>query len=63
MLGRTSEGTVTIPWSIKNCRAASTDRRTDGIRSCAVGCSSESDFMTSAGVLLGLIRSAVATNE
>ena len=33
MLGRTSDGTVTIPLSIRYRRAASTDRRTDGIKS------------------------------
>ena len=63
MLGRTSDGTVTIPLSIRYRRAASTDRRTDGIKSSAVGWSSDSDSITWAGVLLGSIRRAVSTKS
>ncbi len=50
---------MTIPLSTRNCRDASTERRTEGIRSSAVGWSSERAFITSAGVLLGSICLAV----
>ena len=62
IVGRTSDGMVTILWSTRNWRAASTVRWTEGIRSSAAGWSLESDFMTSAGVFDGSIFLAVSTN-
>ncbi len=60
--GRTSDGMVTMSFSTRKRRASSTERSIEGIRSCAVGCSSESDFITSAGVFAGSMRRAVSMN-
>ena len=60
--GRTSEGIVTRSFSTRYRRASSTDRATEGMSVSGFGCSSESDFMTCAGVFEESIRFAVSTN-